>query len=234
MFHLPENPGTTDTAPANHYGIHTILLKTLFTDLGRSDIAISYNRNMHPGIVLDFADQCPIRLARVHLRPCTSVYGKGGNTAILQLFGQIDNDLVVGIPSETGFHRNGKFDCFYHFTRDVQHQRNITEHSGSGSFSGHTFHRTTEINIENIRPRRFTNLCRFHHCRDIAPVNLDSNRTLFISHIQLLLRLVDTADQSICRNKFGIYHIRTKTFAHQPERNIGNIFHRRQEDGMLT
>ena len=99
MFHFAENPGTAYAASTDHNGIHSILFETLFTDFGGSDIAITDDRDLHAGILFYLADQCPVCLSGIHLCSGTSVDGKGGDTAILQLFSQVYDDPVVGIPA---------------------------------------------------------------------------------------------------------------------------------------
>lgn len=83
MFYLPEDPRAAYASPTDHYGVYAIVLETLLAYLGGSHVAIPDDRDLHARVIFYGTDQGPIRLARVHLRPCTSVDGEGGDTAVL-------------------------------------------------------------------------------------------------------------------------------------------------------
>ena len=234
MFHFLEYPGTAKAGTAYHNGIHSIAVKALFGSLGSGDIAVADDGNMHTGIVLDLTDQSPVRLARIHLGAGTAVNGKGGNTAVLQLLRQIYDNLVAGIPAETGFYGDGNLYGICHGTGYLQHFGDILQHSRSGSFAGYTFYGAAEVDVQYVRTRLFHNTCRFYHCIRIFTVYLYGYGAFFVTDVQFLLGLADGAYQCVARHELGVYHIRSETFAHQAESRVGHVLHGGKQYGVLA
>lgn len=83
FLHLTEYPGTTESGTSYHDSIHAIPLKALLGTLGRGDIPIADDGDMHAGIVLHLAYQGPVGLTGVHLGTRPSVYGKSLYATIL-------------------------------------------------------------------------------------------------------------------------------------------------------
>ena len=83
MLHFAEYPWAADAATSYHDSVYSLPLKTLLGTGSRSYVAISYDRYMHTRVVLYFPYQGPVRFARIHLCPGTSVNGQCRNTAIL-------------------------------------------------------------------------------------------------------------------------------------------------------
>ena len=189
---------------------------------------------MHPLVVFHRADQTPIRFAGVHLAAGTAVNRQGGDAAVLQTFRQIDNDLRFMVPTQPGLHGHRNFHGIHHRFRNLQHQRNIPKHSGSGTLACDLLDRTTEIDVQYIRSCRLAKPCRLHHGIDIPSVYLYGYRTFLIANIQLPLCAVDAPYQGIARNEFGVHHIRPELLAQQSERRVGNILHRSQQHRVFS
>ena len=84
---------------------------------------------MHAWIVLHFTYQRPVGFAGIHLCPGTAVDSQCFNATILQLFCQFNDDLVFGIPAQTGFYRYRNLDGIYDSLGYFQHFRNILQHT---------------------------------------------------------------------------------------------------------
>ena len=160
--------------------------------------------------------------------------GKGGNTAVLQLLRQIYDNLVAGIPAETGFYGDGNLYGICHGTGYLQHFGNILQHSRSGSFAGYTFYGAAEVDVQYVRTRLFHNTCRFYHCIRIFTVYLYGYGAFFVTDVQFLLGLADGAYQCVARHELGVYHIRSETFAHQAESRVGHVLHGGKQYGVLA
>ena len=234
MFHFTEYPGASDASATDHETIYSIIVETLFAYFGRGHIAVADNGDMYPGIIFYLTDQCPVRFAGVHLGTGTAMDGKGGDATILQLFGQINDYFIIRIPPQTCFNRNRNIDGFYYFFRYFKHQRNVPEHTGSGTFACHFLDRTTEVDIQYIRTGSFAYFGSFHHCIYFFSIYLDSDRTFIFGNGQFFLCLVYAAYQGVARYKFRINHISTEALTHQTERDIRYIFHRCQEYRAFT
>ena len=99
MLHLPEDPGATDAASPDHHAIHACLVETATAVFGCHHVAIANDRDRHAGILLHGADECPVGLTGVHLRPGAAMDGEGRDAAILQLLRQLDDNPMIGIPT---------------------------------------------------------------------------------------------------------------------------------------
>ena len=92
----------------------------------------------------------------------------------------------------------------------------------------------TKVDVQHVGLRLFAYLRGLHHRAYLFSIDLDRYGSLLVGYVQLLLRLADIADQCVGRDELRIDHIGTKTFAHQAESNVGDIFHRGQKHGALT
>ena len=101
QFLPAENPGTAKGGTTNHHGIDAKSVKRSVRIIQRLDVAITNNGNMDVGILLHFANQSPVCLARVHLTTGAPMNGQGLDATLLQLFCQCgDNELLV-VPAQT-------------------------------------------------------------------------------------------------------------------------------------
>ena len=91
-FHFCEEPGGTESSAADHDGVHAVAVETLACAFGRTHVPVPYYRYMYARVGLDFADECPVRLAAIHLRTGTAMNGELLYPAILQPLRQIYNE----------------------------------------------------------------------------------------------------------------------------------------------
>ena len=89
--HFGEEPGGTEGGTSDHDGVHSVAVETLARTFRRAHIPVSYNRYVHVRVIFDFADECPIGFAAVHLRARTTVDGEFGDAAVLEALGKINN-----------------------------------------------------------------------------------------------------------------------------------------------
>ena len=159
---------------------------------------------------------------------------QGGDATVLQLFGQLDDDTMIGIPTEARLDGHRDTDRTDDSPRDLEHERHVAQHAGSGTFTRHLLDRTSEIDVEHIGPSGLANLCGLDHGLDIAAIDLYRNGAFFVAYPQLFFGATDTADERIARDKFSVHHICTEAFTHQSEGGIRDVFHRRLHDGPIT
>ena len=142
---------------------------------------------MDAGIALHLADKRPVSLAGVHLTAGTAVNGKRLDAAVLQLFGQRGNDELFLVPSQPGFHGDGRADGLHHLAGDFQKQFGFLQHSCSGPFAGHLLHRTAEVQVYHIRVGfGFHNTGSLYHLRHVAPVYLNTHGPFLIGNGQFV------------------------------------------------
>ena len=232
LFMAVENPRTAEGGSANHHRIYAVALEGKLGFLWSRNIAVTDDRNMDAGIVFHLSDEAPVGFTRVHLASGSAVDGECLYSAILQLLGKLGDDEVIAIPTQSGFHGYGHVDRFYYFSGDVEHQRNIAEHSGSGTLSGNLLHRATEVNINHIWLRLFHNLGSFHHVLGGATVNLNAHRALLIAYRKLADGALDASYQGFCRYELSINHSSSKSLAEHAKANIRYVFHRGEEEGL--
>ena len=123
--------------------------------------------------------------------------GKGGNATVLQLLCQVHDNLVAGIPTETGLYGDRYFYGIHYGAGYFEHFGNVLQHSGSCPFAGYTLHRTSEVDVQNIRMCLFYNSCSFHHRVRIFTVYLYGYGTLLVTDFQLLFGLTDGTYQCV-------------------------------------
>ena len=119
---LLENPWSSEGGATYHHGIHPIALKGKPGFFGCGDVTVSDNRDMDAGITFHFPDERPVGLSRIHLTAGAPVDGERLNATVLQLFGQCGDDELFLIPSQTGFHSDGRIDGLHHFAGNIQKQ----------------------------------------------------------------------------------------------------------------
>ena len=96
MCYLVEYPWASEGGSTYHHGIHTIAFKALASTLCRGDVSISYDGDVHAGILLDSSNESPVGFASVHLGTCSAMQGKRLNATILKSFCQIHDKRCSG------------------------------------------------------------------------------------------------------------------------------------------
>ena len=127
LLHFLENPWCAYRGSAHHNAVHAVAVVVFFQFLGRSDVAVADNGDVHTGVVLHLANQRPVGFTGVHLATGAAMDGEGLNTAILQLLCHFHNVLGVAVPTEAGFCSHRQIHGIDHRASDFAHQRNIAE-----------------------------------------------------------------------------------------------------------
>ena len=189
---------------------------------------------MDAGIALHLTDEGPVGLASVHLCAGAPVDGEGCNTAVLQLLGKVGDDELLGVPAKSGFHCDGGFYCLHHLARDVEHEGDVLQHTGTGTFACHLLHRTTEVEVDDIGMHLLHNLCRLHHGGHVATVDLNAHRSLFVADGEFVDGGLHRAHQCLGTYKLSIYHSRPESLAQHPESDIRHVLHRSEKQWFVT
>ena len=197
MLHLLEDPRTAKAGSANHDTIHAVAVKAFARTLGGGDVAIADDGDVHAWIVFHLANQGPVGLTGVHLRASAAMNGQRLDAAILQLLGQVNDNLMALIPAQAGLDRHRHFYRINHGTRDFEHQGDILQHTRSGTLASHALHGAAKVDVKHIGLSLLHNLGRFDHGRHIATINLYGHRSLRLADAQFLLRLAYRANQRI-------------------------------------
>ncbi|CDA55788.1 unknown [Prevotella sp. CAG:604] len=227
-----ENPRSSEGGATYHYCIHAIAVEGKFGFFRGRNIAVADDWDMNAGIVLHLSDEAPVGFSRVHLATGSAVDGECLDSAVLQLLSQVGNDEVVIIPTQSGFHGYRHIDCFHHFSCNIQHQRNIAEHTSSSALSSHFLDRATEVDVNHVRMSLFYNLCSFHHILGGAAVNLNAHRAFLIAYRKLADGALDASHQGFCRYELSINHSCSESLAEHAKTNIRHVFHRSEEEGL--
>ena len=186
---------------------------------------------MDAGIALYLTDERPIGLARVHLTAGATMNGQSLNATILQLLRQFGDDELFVVPAQACLHGDGQFHGIHHLAGDLQHLGYILQHSGSSTLASHLLHRTTEVQVDEIGACLFHDLCGLDHRLDVAPIDLDAHRTLLIADGKFLQRRLHIAYQGLGTDELCIDHRGPEPLAEQSEANVGDVFHRSEENG---
>ena len=229
-----EEPRTAKCGAANHHGIDTVLRKGSVGLLQRVNVAVANDGDMDARIALHLADESPVGLSCVHLRACPSVYCQCLDAAVLQLFGQCGDDELLLVPSQTGLHRDRQADGLYHLLGDFEHLGNVLQHTGTRTFASHFLHRTAKVEVNQVGAGLFYDFCRLDHGLYVTPIDLNAHRALFVADGQFLDGRLHIAYQCLGTDKLGIDHRGAKALAEQAETNVGDVFHRSQQDGLFA
>ncbi len=227
-----EYPGTSEGGTSNHHRIDTILLEMGIGIDQRGDIAIANDRDVNPWVLFHLSYQGPVCLSRVHLCPSASVYGKCLYATVLQLFCQLGDDQLFAVPSQPCLHGNGNVYGFYNLPGDVEHLGNILQHAGSSPLTSHLLDRTSKVDVNQVGTSLLHNTSSLDHRLGIATIYLYAYRTLLVADGELADGGFHIADQSLGTDKLGVHHSSTKALAQQTETDVGDVFHRSEEDGM--
>ena len=232
--HLLEYPRTTERGSAYHHCVNAIAVESVLCLLRRADVTIADNGNVDTGIVLHLAYKSPVGIARIHLGTGATVYGKSLNATVLQRLSEVADDQLLRVPTQSGLYRYRCLHRFYHLTRYLKQQRDVLKHTGAGSLTSHFLHRTTEVDVYNVRLCLLHDASRLHHRVDVATVNLYAYRTLLVADGKLAQRGVDGAHKSLGAHKLSVDHRRAITLAKMAKANVRNVFHRSKEERMRT
>ena len=149
--------------------------------------------------------------------------------AVLQLLCQVGDNQVFFVPAKACLHRHGRLHRLYHLASDVEHQRNIPQHTRTGTLPCHLLHRTAKVQVDDVGTCFFHNSRCLYHLRHVAPVDLYANRPLLVADGELANRRFHRAHQRLGRHKLGIDHSCPKPFAEHTKANIRDILHRCQK-----
>ena len=156
------------------------------------------------------------------------------DAAVLQLFGQCGDDELLLVPSQTGFHRDRQADGLYHLLGDFEHLRNVLQHTGTRTFASHFLHRAAKVEVNQVGAGLFYDFCRLDHGLYVTPIDLNAHRALVVADGQFLDGRLHIAYQCLGTDKLGIDHRGAKPLAEQAETNVGDVFHRSQQDGLFA
>ena len=206
--YLTEYPRPSKRSPPYHDSIHAITFKTFTCPLRSRDVPIPNYRNMHTRIILYLTNQSPVGLTCVHLRTGSPMNGERLNATVLQLLGQVNDYLMVVIPSQACLHR---YQCPWHSiydsTGDSQHLRHVLQHTCSSPLACHFLYGATEIQVQHIGVSLIDDDSGgFAHGVNEPPVDLNGNGTFIIGHLQLFEASVHHADEGVARHEFRIHH----------------------------
>ena len=158
------------------------------------------------------------------------MHGQGGDATVLKLLGEVGDDYIVAVPAKARLDSDRKPDGFDDLARYLEHQRNITQHSGAGPFMGHLLHGTSEIDVDEVRAGLFYKERGLDHRGYVAAIYLNGRRALAGIYRKLAGCGCDRAYQSVGADKFAVGRRSALLFADQAERAVGDVFHRRQNN----
>ena len=236
MPDLPEYPRMAVRRTPDHYRVDPVPVEIFLRLLRRIYVPVSDYRNMHPGILPDLSDQCPVRLSGVHLAAGASVDGQSLDTDILQPFGEFHDDLRIFVPAQAGLHRHRQLHRLDHLARDLDHLVRFAHHSRSRAAPCDLVYGTSEINVHKVGTMAsgdfggpFGHHSRIHHRLRNVTVYLYSDGGLIIVGHEFFERLACVADQPVRGNEFRIHHVRPEFLADEPEGRVCHVLHRRKK-----
>ena len=202
---------------------------------GRIDVAVAYDGDAHPRVVLNLAYEGPVSLSSVHLRASAAVDGYCGDADVLQPFRGVDDELGVLVPPEAGLDRDG---CVVNGLNDtpchLDHFGDVSEHSGAGSFAGHLLDGASEVNVDNVGSALLHYFGGLNHWLNLAPVNLYADRPLGGVDVELFHRALDVAYYSVGRDELGVHEVGPVAFAEAAEGHVCDVFHWGEQHGART
>ena len=159
---------------------------------------------------------------------------KRTDAAVLQLLGERGDDFVFAVPPQTGLDRHRQLHRIDHRTRDLQQLGHVAEHSCPRAFRRHLLHRTSEIDVDDVRTGCLGDFCSLHHRFHLLAVDLYRHRPLGGVGVEFAGGAVDVAHKSVGRHEFRVDHIGSLLFADETERRISHVFHRCQQHRALS
>ena len=236
IFYLPEDPGVAEARAAYHDAVDPVGLESPQGGGAVGDVAVADDRDVHAGVVLHLADQRPVRGALVHLAARAPVDRERLYARVLQAFGEFDYDLGAVVPAEAGLHRDGFADGFHHSLGDRHHLVGVAHHARTGAASGYLGDRAAEVDVYHVGPVASGYLggavghsCGLHHGLGDVAVDLYAHGRLLFGGAQFRKRLGGVAYQAVGGDELGIHHVGPLFAAEQPEGEVGDVFHRSQQ-----
>ena len=149
LAYVLEYPRVAECGSTYHDGIHSVLSEALEGSLGRCDVSVPDNGNVHVRVVFDFSNHVPIGFSAIHLGSCSPVNSQFTDAAVLQCFGKIQNEglprlvppcvgggLEVGsVPTQPCFDGNGQVYGIDYGLSDCKHFRDIAQQPCTGTFA---------------------------------------------------------------------------------------------------
>ena len=226
-------PRPAVSGAADHDAVDVVAFECRRSLFRRVDVAVADDRDMHSRVAFYLADQRPVGLAAVKLRPRPAVDRQRGDSRVLQPFGDLDDVFRVFVPAEAGFDGYRQAYRFDDPPRHFDHLRHVAHHAAAGSARGNLAYRAAEIDVDQIGPCRLGDPRRLDHRFDLVAVELDAHRAFVVVSAEFGDRFGRVADQSVARYEFGVDHVRSEPLAHVSERRIGHVFHRGQEQRLV-
>ena len=211
-MNVSENPRLPESSSPNHHRVDAEAFKCHAGLLCRCDVAVAYNGDMNTRIALNFTNQSPVGLTRVHLCSRASVYGKGADAAVLKLFGKGSDDEVIVVPSQPCLGRYGRAHRLYHLSCNVKHQRYVLQQARSGALSGHLLDGTAEVEVDDVGPELLNYSGCLYHRVDTLAVNLYAYRAFCVVDYHLFKCRRYGTNDGVGGHKLGIYHCRAVAF----------------------
>ena len=234
MTYFSKDPRTAVGGPPDHHAVHAVAVERPGGLLRRTDVAVADDGNRHARIALHLADQRPVRLAAVHLRPGAAVDRQRRNAHVLQPLGDLDDILRIVVPPQPRLDRHGQFHRPDDPARHLDHLRHVAHHAAARPAPGDLAHRTAEIDVNQVGSGRFGHARGLYHRFDLVAVQLDAHRPFVVEDVEFGERLRRVADQPVAGDKLGIDHIGPVPLAHEAERRVGHILHRSQKERLLA
>ncbi len=239
-----KDPRLPERCAADHHAVNAIFFNGFARIVDGADVAVSDDRDADARVAFHAADERPVGLAGIHLRARAPVDGEGFDAAVLEAFGQFDDErAVVGagdgergvehgrsVPAEPRFHGYGSSDGTHDSPRDVEQKRHVSQHSRACAFARHFFYGATEIQVDEIgRGLLFDDLRGIGNGNRVATVDLNAYGTFGGVDGELADSGVHFAYEGFGADKFGVNHRRSEAFAESPEADVGYVFHWREQ-----
>ena len=146
---LPEKPGVSEDAPADHTEVRAGILQDVGRVLPGEDIAVCGDGDLHR--LLHFPDDVPVGPAGVHLHPGAAVDADGVRPGAFQSAGKVHGVDAAPVPALAEFHRHGHGNSFLHRLHDPSRQGRVLHEGGAVPGLHDLAHGTAHVDIQNVR-----------------------------------------------------------------------------------
>ena len=162
------------------------------------------------------------------------MYRECGDAHVLQALGDVDNLAVLVIVAEACLHRHRRVDRFHHGFGDGHHLRDVVHDARACAFRGHLFHRTAEIDVDDVGVGSLSITRRFHHRFYGITEDLNTHWSFKLFEIKLFYAFHRVTDETISGDELRIDHVGTKQLADITERWVGDILHGGQQERIVV
>ena len=131
MLHFAENPRRTDRSATDHNTVDSVSVEAFSETFRGCDVAVPDDRDRHSRIGFNLCDERPVSLTGVQLRARSAVDSKRFDSAVLEAFGEVDDNFVFAVPAESCFDRHGKFYGGDDGTSDGEEEVDVAEISAA-------------------------------------------------------------------------------------------------------